>query len=159
MSRTTKFKVAFVVGMVSIIAAGSCNAQTLGELAEAQRIKQRTEIAKIQREAAAEATPQTDQSKAPTIAPAIDTATMRKVAETFRPKIVVHALYARDGVWVAELAEGQRLSMALVGMQIRGQKVIAVEQRGLVLSKACTAQDVREKAQCGTRIVNVGGVL
>jgi len=159
MSRTTKFNIAFVVCMVSTIAAGSCSAQTLGELADAQRIKQRTEIAKIQREAAAEAAPQPDQSKAPTSAPAINAATMRKVAEIYRPKITVHALYARDGVWVAELVEGQRLSLALVGMQIRGQKVIAVEQRGLVLSKACTAQDVREKVQCGTRIVNVGGVL
>lgn len=159
MSRTTKFNVAFMAAMVSIVAAGSCSAQTLGELADAQRIKQRTEIAKIQREAAAEAAPQPDQSRTPTIAPSVDAAAMRKSAETFRPKVAVHALYARDGSWVAELAEGQRLSLALVGMQIGGQKVIAVEQRGLVLLKACTAQDVRAKAKCGTRVVSVGGVI
>lgn len=139
--------------------AGLCSAQTLGELADAQRVKQQAEISKMRREAAqADLELSAPLKPPPPAAPSADEALRlsRKAAEAAKPRIVVHAVYAKNGTWVAELAEGQRLSLAMVGMQLNGHRVTSIDQRGLQISKPCSAQDVREKVRCGQRAVLLG---
>lgn len=162
MSRTIDRARAPVAGALLVVAVATAlpsGAQTIGELADAQRLKQQSEIAKLRREAAeAEillAAPLKQAEPVKLSAEEIKAAA-RKRAEASRPKIVLHSLYARNGVWIAELAEGQRLALALVGMNLYGQRIVAIDQRGVHLSKACTVADVREKARCGVRTLNVG---
>ncbi|MGJ7523708.1 hypothetical protein ACSFA0_24750 [Variovorax sp. LT1P1] len=162
MSKTIDFgrvAAAAAVSFVLFAFSGVSNAQTLGELADAQRVKQQAEIAKMRREAAQADLELSVPLKAPPpLAPSAEEAARfaRKAAEAAKPRIVVHAVYAKNGAWVAELAEGQRLSLAMVGMQLNGQRVTSIDQRGLQISKPCTAADVREKARCGQRVVALG---
>ncbi|WP_162571593.1 hypothetical protein [Variovorax sp. SRS16] len=153
---------ALLVVAIGAAAALPSGAQTIGELADAQRLKQQSEIAKLRREAAAAeillAAP-SKQAEPVKLSEEEIKAIARKRAEASRPKIVLHSLYARNGVWIAELAEGQRLALALVGMNLYGQRIVAIDQRGVHLSKACTAADVREKARCGNRTLNVGEAI
>lgn len=136
------------------VAAG---AQTLGELAEAQRLKQQAEIVKAKKELeAAESGGSKANQPQPKLSPEAARTAARLAEEAARPKVVLHALYARNGVWVAELASQQRLALALVGMRIYGYRISGIGQQGLVLSKPCSASDVREKAKCGTRVMTVG---
>ncbi|WP_076999147.1 hypothetical protein [Variovorax sp. KK3] len=150
--------------LAAMLVVLSSHAQSLSDLADAQRVKQRAEIAKIRKEAAAaEAAEAPPVLKPISASPATSAAEMRaaveRANEAARPKIVLHALYARDNAWVAEVAEGQRLGLALVGMQFHGHRVAAVERRGLVLTRPCTAKDVREKRPCGTRVLTVGEAI
>jgi hypothetical protein len=138
---------------------GSVGAQTLGDLADAQRVKQQAEIAKLRREAAQaeiELSIPLRTPEPPALSPEDARRMAQKAAAAALPRIVVHALYSKNGAWIAELAEGQRLRLAMVGMQLNGQRVVGVDQGGLQLAKPCTAHEVREKIRCGLRVVAVG---
>lgn len=159
MSRTVERR-AYVamVAALALLAPLESIGQTLGELADAQRVKQQAELAKLQKEAADDLA-----KSAPAVVPVeplkLSAVEVRRSAESQRPKVILHSLYARNGVWIAELAEGQRLTLALIGMQLNGQRITAIGQQGLKLSKPCSAADVRDKIQCGQRIVPVGGAI
>lgn len=164
MSPTTKHCRALVC--LSLAAAFACatsaGAQTLGELADSQRAKQQAELLKTQKELA-DAEAAAAAKVASTTAPKLSTEDARQAARrselAARPKIVLHSLYSRNGTWVAELASGQGLALALVGMQIYGNRIASIDQRGIVLTKACTAEDVREKARCGQRVLVLGEAI
>jgi hypothetical protein len=148
-----------IAGLV-VLFMPSAAGQTLGELANAQRAKQQLEILKIQKDqedAEIAAKLKSNPLPAPSQPGAPGAASTAPTKA--RPQIVLHAMYTRDHAWVAELASEQRLALALVGMKINGQTVTAIEQRGLVLSRACTAADVRAKARCGQRVVRVGEAI
>ncbi|MCR6481015.1 hypothetical protein NU688_32995 [Variovorax sp. ZS18.2.2] len=151
--------IAAAMACAALLACPAAGAQTLGELAAVQRAKQQAELLKSQKDLAdaqAAATPKPERLE-PTKVEAEETkAATRRAALAARPKIVLHALYARNGVWVAELASGQGLALALVGMQVYGNRISAIDQRGLVLFKPCTAQDASEKSRCGQRILVLG---
>lgn len=162
MSRTIEAmrSVACAVATTTVVTASSpLAAQTIAELAQAQRTKQQSEIARLQREAAAmelELAVPLKQPEPVKLSAEEQRKAARRVADAARPKVVLHSLYSRNGIWVAELSEGQRLAMALVGMQIYGYRVLGMDQRGLRVTKPCTAADVRDKAACGERILHVG---
>jgi hypothetical protein len=142
---------------------GTASAQTLGELAEAQRMKQQAEMLKAAKELeAAEANIAMKSAPAPDVA-AKSQEDARKAArlaeEAARPKVVLHALYARNGIWIAEMASNQELALALVGMRVRGYQVTGIGQHGVTLTKPCNAKDVREKRGCGTRLLAVGEAI
>lgn len=143
--------------VAAMLAALPCQGQTLGDLADAQRLRQQAEIARLRKEAAAVdlevAIPLKPEPAKPS------EGEIRRAAEATRPKIVLHALYARNGVWIAELAQGQRLALALVGMQLYGQRVTGIDQRGIALSKPCSASDVRDRVRCGERVLRVGEAI
>ena len=163
MSRTTKSAICgyLAVGVVlaSIACAGS--AQTLGELAEAQRMKQQAELLKAKKELdAAEAD---SAKKAGPVAPVLSPDAARKAArlaeEAARPMVVLHALYSRNGIWVAEIASNQKLALALVGMRIYGYQITGIGQQGVTVSRPCSANDVRESIRCGSRVLAVGEAI
>lgn len=148
-----------IAGLV-ILFSSCAVGQTLGELANAQRAKQQLEILKIQKDHEdAEVAAKLKSSPPPAPAQHGPTGSSPAPQAKARPQIVLHAMYTRERVWVAELASEQRLALALVGMKINGQTVTAIEQRGLVLNRACTAADVRTKTRCGLRIVRVGEAI
>lgn len=148
-----------IAGLVMLFSSSAAG-QTLGELANAQRAKQQLEILKIQKDNE-DAEIAAKLKSSPPAVPAQPGATGSSSVQQAkaRPQIVLHAMYTREHVWVAELASEQRLALALVGMKINGQTVTAIEQRGLVLNRACTAADVRTKTRCGQRIVRVGEAI
>lgn len=147
---------------LTVVLAPPSRSQTLGELADAQRAKQQIEMLKIRKDL--EAAELADKLKAApaTSGPQVATADKKPAqapAQRIPPRVVLYALYTRDDVWVAELASEQRLTLALPGMRIHGQRVDAVEQRGLVVSKPCTAALVRARDRCGERVVRVGEAI
>lgn len=157
MSRTAKRNALVTMTAAALLSANPAVGQTLSDLAGAQRAKQQAEIIKLHKEAAADLAAST-----PIIVQADPVATkadVRRNAEAQRPRVVLHSLYARNGVWIAELAEGQRLALALPGMQLYGHRIMGIDQRGVTVVKACSASDVRDKVSCGQRIVPVGGAI
>ncbi len=161
-STTSRLAAVAALVLLGAVHVSTTHAQTLGELAEAQRAKQQTELLRQQRELAeAEAAANGKQSRAdtPKVDPAEAAAAAKKAQLAARPKIILHALYARGGAWVAELASGQGLALALTGMEIYGHRVVGVDQRGLVLSKPCGAADVRARRACGQRILVLGEAI
>lgn len=164
MSKTTEPTPKAWLAACLFVACSFCaSAQTLGELADAQRIKQQAEILKAKTEL--EAAEAAEAKKTAAVAPKIQLSpeaareAARAAEEAARPKVTLHALYARNGVWVAELASNQKLALALVGMSIYGYRVMGVGQEGLSLAKPCSARDVREKSRCGSRTVAVGEAI
>lgn len=164
MSKTTDSTRKTWLAACVLLAFSFCaSAQTLGELAEAQRIKQQAEIlkAKTELEAAEAAEAKKTAAAVPKVqlSPEAAREAARAAEEAARPKVILHALYSRNGVWVAELASNQKLALALVGMSIYGYRVTGVGQQGLSLAKPCSARDVREKNRCGSRVVAVGEAI
>lgn len=156
MSRTAN-----VLLLVAIAALGcmSTNAQTLADLADSQRAKQAAEITRAKTElAAAEAEAEGKVAGAPKAVsdPAAAKAAAKAAAEAARPRVVLHALYSRNGSWIAELAQAQELSLALVGMQVDGVRIQSIGPKGIAALKPCSAADVREGARCGQRLIRVG---
>ena len=161
-STTSRLAAVAVLVLVGALHAPTARAQTLGELAEAQRAKQQVELLRQQRELAeAEASANGKQVKAEAakVDPAEAAAAARKAQLAARPRITLHALYSRGGAWVAELASAQGLALALTGMEIYGHRVVGVDQRGLVLSKPCAAADVRARRACGQRVLVLGEAI
>lgn len=160
MSRTAEFLLVIALATTGTVAT---SAQTLTELADAQRTKQAAEITRAKAELAlaeAEAeskagggvkgTGDSAASKASAAAAA------KAAAEAARPRVVLHALYARNGSWIAELAQAQELSLALVGMQIDGARIQSIGPKGIAASKPCSAAYVRDGVRCGQRLIRVG---
>lgn len=151
-----------IVAAMTAAAPFSAHSQTLGELADAQRAKQQAEILLAQKELekAEEAAKLKSLPAAPSVqATAAGKTEPRTPAPPERPKVVLHALYARGDVWMAELASEQRLAVALVGMQIDGHRITAIDRSGVVLTKPCTPAHVRAKARCGQRLLKVGEAI
>lgn len=124
---------------------GTASAQTIGELAEAQRAKLRLELA--MKNAPPAVVPPTEQ-RAVDIAPV--------VAEP--PKLRVHALYQRaGGYWVAEITNGSQLAMPIPGMVYGKYLLEAVDGQGLHLKRAASC--AREKTCESKRLVGLGGEL
>lgn len=138
---------------------------TLADLAEAQRLKQQIEIAKTTREAAASdavtaaaagsSGAVASQARLASISPAAARDVAQKAADANRPPVVLHALYARGNTWVAELADGRNLALALVGMNLGGFTVTGIDGRGVLLRKPCAA-GARRGSSCGERVLRVG---
>jgi hypothetical protein len=159
MSRTIDTCVASLAfATAAALGSHSAMAQTLGDLAQAQRAKQQIEVLKSQKELAdaeSAAAAKLTSGQPPKVSPG-DAQAVQQDSVAARPRVVLHSLYSRNNIWVAELASGQGLALALVGMQIYGNRIAAIDQRGLVMSKPCTAEHVRDKVSCGQRVVAVG---
>jgi hypothetical protein len=152
----------FLFAVLCAALAASSHGQTLADLADSQRAKQQIEMLKIRKDL--ETAEIADKLKSLPATPGgqpsqAEKKTAQAPAQPVRPRVVLHALYTRDNVWVAEIASEQRLAMALPGMKVYGQTVTGIEQRGLLLNKPCTAADVRAKAKCGQRVVRVGEAI
>lgn len=123
---------------------GAAHAQTLGDVAEAQRAKVLAEIAAAQIAASLPASkPLSPDGIAPRKAP--------------RPaRIVLHSLYARGpGGWTAELTDGQTLKPAAPGMRYGNYVVSRIDAQGLHLGVA----DDCKRACPTARVVRLGGEL
>lgn len=131
------------VGALALLVGGS-QAQTLGDVAEAQRAKVLAEVAAAQIAANPPATkPQSQEG-----------VTMRKAVRTAR--IVLHSLYARGtGGWTAELTDGQTLTPAAPGMRYGNQVVARIDAQGLHL---IAAEDCKQACPLA-RVVRLGGEL
>ncbi|MGJ7523831.1 hypothetical protein ACSFA0_25370 [Variovorax sp. LT1P1] len=145
--------------LLPLLVGGVAQAQTLEDLANAQRLKQTVEIARLAKEAAdAQAElnppPPPPPPAPPSEAEVRDAA--RRAAEAMRPRVVLHSLTSRNGQWIAELTFGQRRIDPAIGMTLYGQQIAGVDSRGLLLTKPCDAGHVRRGAQCGTRVLRVG---
>jgi hypothetical protein len=132
---------AFAIAMM----AGPANAQTIGELAEAQRAKLRQELA-MKNAPAAVAPPK--ETQVVSIAPV--------VAEP--PKLRVHALYRRGvGDWVAEITNGFQLVKPVPGMVYGKYMLETVDGEGLHLKRVGNC--ARKKNCESKRLVRLGGEL
>lgn len=164
MSRTTKFALGSVIALSAFLASAAfpASAQTLGELADAQRMKQQTEMLKAKKELEAAEADNAKKAGIPTgpqLSPEAAKAAARLAEEAAKPKVVLHALYTRSGVWVAELTSNQQLAIALIGMRINGYQVTGISKQGLSIARPCSASDVRERIRCGKRVLNVGEAI
>jgi hypothetical protein len=127
-----------------LLAATQAQAQTLGDVAEAQRAKVLAEIA------AAQVAANPPAPRAETPGPSSSGKKARAVS------IVVHSLYGRGSSgWTAELTDGKSLAVAQPGMRF-GQYLIArIDAEGLHLRAAAGCK----KACVPERVVRVGGRL
>lgn len=124
-----------------LLVASQLQAQTLDEVADAQRTKALAEIAAAQ--AAANPVPVRADKPAPT-------------AKTQAPRIVVHSLYARGArEWIAELTDGNTLAIAAPGMRFGRYVVSRIDGSGLHLQ----AQGRCKKGCVRSRVVKLGEAL
>jgi hypothetical protein len=133
-----------VVACVLALMVGTASAQTIGELAEAQRAKLRLELA---------------MKNAPHVdAPRTDQQAVKIVPVVAEPaKLRVHSLYQRaGGYWVAEITNGSQLAMPLPGMVYGKFRLEAVDSQGLHLKRLDCARAKNCEAQ---RVVGLGGEL
>lgn len=131
------------VGMWALM-LGQAQAQTLGDVAEAQRAKALAEITAAQ-VAANPPAPNPQNTKG---------AAVRKPA---RPtSIVLHSLYRSGaGEWTAELTDGETLAVALPGMRHGKYVVTRIDEQGVHLS----ASDACKRECPRARTVRLGGEL
>lgn len=105
-----------------LVLSGHLQAQTLAEVAEAQRSKVLAEIAAA--EAAAHPAPVRPEKP-------VDPS---KSGKARAGRIMVHSLYARgNGGWTAELTDGSTLSVAEPGMRVGRYVVQGIDAGGLHL--------------------------
>jgi len=136
---------ASVVAFAIATWAAAANAQTIGELAEAQRAKLRQELA-IKNAPPAVAPPK--DAQVVSITPVV----------TEPPKLRVHALYRRGGGdWVAEVTNGFQLVKPLPGMVYGRYMLEKVDGEGLHLKRVASC--ARQKNCESNRLVRLGGEL
>lgn len=130
--------------------------QTIGELAEAQRVKLRADVAQqlpASPAAQAAAAPQATSTAAPALPPPLPEP----------PKLLLHGLYERAGKWTAEITDGSRLVTPAAGMFYGKWIVEVIDGEGLHLRRMqpCRAKPAKtSKSQCVTaRVVRVGEAL
>lgn len=163
MSRTINPRaLAFALVVAALFAGQTAQAQTLGDLAEAQRTKQQVELLKSQkdlREAEAAVVVQTTAAALPKVSTSESQAELKRAVAAARPRVVVHSLYAQNGSWTAELASGQGLAVARIGMDFYGERIASIDQRGVVMARPCSGAAQRKKASCAQRVLSVGEAL
>jgi hypothetical protein len=134
-----------IVACALALMVGTASAQTIGDLAEAQRAKLRLELA-MKNAPPADAQPKEQQ--AVSIAPVVPEP----------PKLRVHALYQRaGGYWVAEITNGSQLAMPVPGMVYGKYLLEGVDGEGLHLKRV--AKCGGEKSCESKRVVRLGGEL
>lgn len=134
-------------------AAGGVQAQTLADLASAQRTKQEADMAKAKADLEAAQAAATAKSAAPTTAQAAPAS--QRPAKPPKPPAVVHSLYALNGEWVAEVVDGNFLMRARPGAQINGFVVERATGDGLVLRMPCKGAP----KSCGTKVIRLGQTI
>jgi len=124
------------------LVASTASAQTIGELAEAQRAKLRMELA-------SKNAPPADATPAPQPVVKVSPVAIEP------PKLRVHSLYQRNGHWIAEITNGSQLAIPIPGM-VYGKFVLeAVDGQGLHFNRV--AKCARAKACESKRLVRLGG--
>lgn len=158
-SKTNRTRANFIVAFAFAFAGTSSNGQTIGEVAEAQRLKLRAELAQQGQSPAPLATP-------PQVAP-VPLASPQELPPPPRvpepPKLLLHGLYERSGKWTAEVTDGVRLVTPTVGM-FKGDWVLEnIDAEGLHLRRMqpCSVKRAKASTQaCATaRVVRVGEAL
>ena len=139
---------ATLVAVAITMIAGAAGAQTIGELAEAQRAKLRQELAMKNAPAAVSAPTDVQAVNVAPVAPAVADA----------PRLRVHALYRRgSGEWVAEITNGFQLVKPVPGMVYGKYMLETVDGEGLHLKRV--AKCARAKNCDASRVVRLGAEL
>lgn len=154
MSARTKAAWQLALLMLGIAgAAGGVQAQTLADLAAAQRTKQDADMAKAKADLETAQAAATAKTAAPATAQAAPVPP--RPAKPPKPPAVVHSLYALNGEWVAEVVDGNFLMRARPGTQINGFVVERATGDGLVLRVPCKGAP----KSCGTKVVHLGQTI
>ena len=150
--------------LIFIFAPIWVNAQTIAQIASLQRAKQIAEIEKSEKESAAATVPVT-LGPVPLVpglaASAAGPQGSPRTKAKARSNIFVHAVYAKQGMWIAEISQGQILSVVLPGMVINGYRAASVTQQGIELTKPCTKATAEPTSGegCGRRLVRLGEAI
>ncbi|MDP9902406.1 hypothetical protein [Variovorax ginsengisoli] len=138
--------------VVCAVSGSSLMAQTIGQIAALQRAKQLAELEKGEKEAV-EATKSADALMAPIVS-----LPPTKPKPTAAPGIFLHAIYSKEGMWIAEVSQGQMLSIVFPGMLINGYRASAINQQGVEVSKLCATRNGSPQAdrECGKRVIHLG---
>lgn len=126
--------------LVMLAGVPMIKAQTIEEIAEAQRAKVQLELA-IARSAK-------DPVKAPAVEPV-----KRMVQKS--PPITLHAVYSNGSGFVAEVTDGSRLAVLAVGMRHANAVVSRVDEKGVHLTalSGCKVLCPQE------RVITIGGTF
>ena len=112
-STTNRTRANFIVAFALTFGSVSSNGQTIADLAEAQRLKLRAELAQQGQLPAGQAAASPQVAPVP-LAPQQELPSAPPKPEA--PKLLLHGLYERSGKWTAEVTDGVRLVTPTVGM-------------------------------------------